>query len=294
MNTKSPTLEPQGSLFSWAVSSQAMLGVSSEKQVRGQRPCYLHTSLHPSLTFCLLLVTVRLVDSMGVWCLLQYVWLTCCPSIQRLAQVCVSPESCVSMSSSASSQSAKPKPWEAPSLCPLGADRLTFLVQILMAFNLDSLMPSSSFLHVLLPSLSSTGLFTSVPASALPVATPSFKKVLPPWLSTQEVVMSLWPPLPPPPTPILPSTLLDLPAAPRQHYECIMPSMCHASLQDKHHLLQEAFLSAQVWFGVHPVHLSGSSFLMVAWMLVFLFKSSIFHGFFEVMNHSFHSQSWTS
>ena len=165
MNTKSPTLEPQRSLFSWAVSSQAVLGVSSEKQVRGQRPCYLHTSLHPSLTFWLLLVTVRLYGGL----MPSTVFMThLLPQHPKANPRSASPLNPVCQWVALPGQSAKPKPWEAPLFHPLGADRLTFSVQILMAFYLDSLMPSSSFLHVLFPSFSSTGLFTSVPASALP------------------------------------------------------------------------------------------------------------------------------
>ena len=96
------------------------------------------------------------------------------------AQFRFSPECCVSVSSSASSQSAKPKPWEAPSLCPLGADLLTTfpmgttLVQILMAPYLDHATPTSLFLGLSFPITPSTGLFTSVRASVLPLPSRRF------------------------------------------------------------------------------------------------------------------------
>ena len=67
--------------------------------------------------------------------------------------------------------------------------------------------------------------------------------------------MSLWPPLPPLLTPTFPSTCctrLPLPGSTRSTsclcHACATHahSVCHASLQDKRHILQEAFCSAQV------------------------------------------------
>ncbi|XP_070106323.1 uncharacterized protein [Equus przewalskii] len=194
--------------------------VTLGNRVCGQRPYYPHAGLAcPSLNFFLLLVTFSLGDSVEVLSLLLRPHL--CAIIQRPQQgLLFWNPLCQGMALPAPGQpnpNAKnsPEPPFPPSQCPLGVDLLTIfppllflrhhLVQTLVASPLGPATPSSLFflLQFTTTPLSRASQFPSglCPASTPPVAAPSLQKFTLLRGAHKAFVMSLWPPLPPLPTP---------------------------------------------------------------------------------------------